>query len=272
MFNSNYLSTGFVDLDRLTHGLLRSTLTVVSSRPSLGKTDFVLSILRYIALCQKKNVYLFSLESKTEYIMQRLLAAQSGIRKDFLREGLLRSEDWAKLEEAIVNLEKANIFINDSHDITVSGINEQIRGHIHEFKPDLIIVDYLELINSDYGQNRYEATTEIIKNLKQLAMELVCPVVVTCQLTRDISRRENKRPILSDLRDSGQIEYNADTVLFLHNEDEMLNPERKNITEVIVAKNRNGPIGAIELVYIKNIGRFANYEKTHENLSKPDQN
>jgi replicative DNA helicase len=247
--------TGFPDLDRLTSGFGPSELIVVASRPSVGKTDFVLNIIRHVTTMQEKTACLFSLESDTQAVMTRLIAAESKTHKSKINNGLLSAEEWEKVSQATGKLGSVDIFIDDSPDLTVLTMSNKLKSLYPPL--DLIVIDYLGLIKGDFGQNRYEVTSEIIRQLKNLAKEFNCPIIITCQLSREIEDRLSKRPILSDLRDSGEIEQAADKVLFLYRED-YYDPrtEKKNIVEVIVAKQRNGPVGTIELYYPPQLGAF----------------
>ena len=259
--------TGFTDLDyKLEGGLQKGSLYVLAARPSMGKTAFILNVAKHICVDERKTAIIFSLEMPKEALMTRLLSMESHVDADRLRKGSVTPTDWEGLIEAASNLGESGLLIDDTFNITVGEIRSKCRKYKEEH-PDLAVVfiDYLQLIRGSgkYNSPVYEVG-EISKSLKGLARDLGLPVVTLSQLSRDTAKRENKRPVLSDLRDSGSIEQDADVVMFLHREDYYNhdpNFEKKNVTELIIAKQRNGPIGTVELIWLPDQTRFANKER-----------
>ncbi|HHW91465.1 MAG TPA: replicative DNA helicase [Firmicutes bacterium] len=252
------IPTGFKDLDRLTAGLQPSDLIVVAARPSMGKTSFALNVALHVALEAKIPVAIFSLEMSREQLIQRMLSSEAGIDGQRLRTGFLDEEDWLLLTTAMARLSEAPIFIDDTPSITVMDIRAKARRLVQERGQALILLDYLQLVNSRRAfESRQQEITEISRGLKALARELQVPVVALSQLSRAVEQRQDKRPVLSDLRESGAIEQDADVVAFIY-WDEYYNPdtEKKGIAEIIIGKQRNGPTGLVQLAFLKDSMRF----------------
>ena len=253
------ISTGFRDLDRDTSGLQKSDLILVAARPSMGKTAFTLNIATYAAM-HGHTVAFFSLEMSKEQLVQRMLCSEGGIDSQRLRTGQLEDADWDRLINTADRVSKASIYIDDTAGINVMDLRSKARRLKAEHGLDLIVIDYLQLMQGrarSSSDNRQQEISEISRSLKALARELDVPVVALSQLSRSVESRTVKKPMLSDLRESGSIEQDADIVMFLYRED-YYDPEteRKNITEVIIAKHRNGPIGTIELFFQKEFTKF----------------
>ena len=255
------LSTGFKDLDRLTSGLQPSDLILIAARPSMGKTAFVLNIAQHIGIKEKKAVAFFSLEMSKEQLVQRMLCAESTIDSQRLRIGELEPNDWTKLVSGADRLSAAPIFIDDTSGITVMEMRSKCRRLKIEYDLKLIIIDYLQLMQGSSkkgSENRQQEISEISRSLKGLAREIGVPVIALSQLSRSVESRQVKKPMLSDLRESGSLEQDADIVAFLYRDD-YYNPdsEQKNITEVIIAKHRNGPVDTIQLFFHKQFTKFS---------------
>ena len=262
------LATGFKDLDRLTSGLQKSDLILVAARPSMGKTAFTLNIASNVPIREKKAVAFFSLEMSKEQLVQRMLCAEASIDSQKLRIGELEDDDWTKLINAADRLSGAPIFIDDTAGISVLEMRSKARRLKVEHDLSLIIIDYLQLMQGSGGkggENRQQEISEISRSLKGLARELGVPVVALSQLSRSVESRQVKKPMLSDLRESGSLEQDADIVAFLYRED-YYNPdtENKNITEIIVAKHRNGPVDSVQLFFHKQFTRFADLTRLPE--------
>lgn len=253
--------TGLIDLDRLLGGLQKSDLLIVAGRPGSGKTGFLLSVAKNAAQKHKKHVAIFSLEMSNEQLVQRLIAQETGIDTQRLRSGKLSEEDLPLFTHAIEVLGDTHIFLDDTPAITPLQLRTKCRRLHLEYQLDLIIVDYLQLMSGDTRtENRVQEVSYISRNLKVLARELNVPVLAAAQLSRAVEQRADKKPVLSDLRESGSLEQDADVVMFIHRPD-MLDREspRQNIAEIIVAKHRNGPTHpGIELVFLHNLARFDN--------------
>lgn len=255
------LSSGFKDLDRLTAGLQPSDLILIAARPSMGKTAFVLNIAQHVAVKEKKAVAVFSLEMSKEQLVQRMLCCEAPIDAQRLRIGELQDNDWKNLVRAAERLSAAPIFIDDTPGITVAEMRAKARRLKAEHDLKLVVIDYLQLMSgggSNKGENRQQEISEISRSLKSLARELNVPVIALSQLSRSVESRQSKKPMLSDLRESGSLEQDADIVAFLYRED-YYNPETelKNITEVIIAKHRNGPVDTVQLYFHKAFTKFA---------------
>ena len=253
------ISTGFRDLDRDTSGLQKSDLILVAARPSMGKTAFTLNIATYAAM-HGHTVAFFSLEMSKEQLVQRMLCSEGGIDSQRLRTGQLEDADWDRLINTADRISKASIYIDDTAGINVMDLRSKARRLKAEHGLDLIVIDYLQLMQGrarSSSDNRQQEISEISRSLKALARELDVPVVALSQLSRSVESRTVKKPMLSDLRESGSLEQDADIVMFLYREDYYdQETERKNITEVIIAKHRNGPIGTIELFFQKEFTKF----------------
>lgn len=260
------LSTGFKDLDKLTAGLQASDLILIAARPSMGKTAFVLNIAQHVGIVQKKAVAFFSLEMSKEQLVQRMLCAESAIDSQRLRIGELEAKDWTKLVSGADRLSAAPIFIDDTAGITVMEMRSKARRLKIEHNLSLIIIDYLQLMQGSGkgkgSENRQQEISEISRSLKALAREIHVPVIALSQLSRSVESRQVKKPMLSDLRESGSLEQDADIVAFLYRDD-YYNPdsENKNITEVIVAKHRNGPVDTVQLFFHKQFTKFSDLSK-----------
>jgi len=256
------ISTGFKELDVLLGGFQKSDLIVLAARPSVGKTALALDMMRHAALIEKKNVAFFSLEMSNMQIMDRLLGMQSGIPFWEIRTNKLNEEKVKKLANTMGELADANIFIDDSPGQNINQIRTKARRLMLEQGVDIIFVDYLQLMHGNTKESRALEVGEVSQGLKNLAKELNVPVVALSQLSRAIELRQNRRPQLSDLRESGSIEQDADVVIFLDRE-ETWNPdtEKKGSAEVFVAKHRNGPTGVVELAFINEIASFRNLYK-----------
>ena len=255
------LPTGFGDFDRITAGLQPSDLILIAARPSMGKTALVLNIAQHIAVREKKTVAFFSLEMSKEQLVQRLLCADAPIDSQRLRIGELRDDDWKKLVNAADRLSRSKIFIDDKPGITVMEMRAKARRLKSEHGLDLLIIDYLQLMQGGVGsgrsENRQQEISEISRSLKALARELDIPIIALSQLSRSVETRADKKPQLSDLRESGSLEQDADIVSFLYREDYYnSSTEKANITEFIIAKHRNGPVGRVELFFEKSFTKF----------------
>ncbi len=263
------LATGFKDFDRLTAGLQPSDLILLAARPSMGKTALVLNIAQNIAIREKKAVAFFSLEMSKEQLVQRMLCAEAPIDSQRLRVGELEDNDWRKLVNAADRLSQCNIFIDDTPGMTVMEMRGKARRLKREYDIQLMVIDYLQLMQGATGssksENRQQEISEISRSLKALARELSVPVIALSQLSRGVESRQIKKPMLSDLRESGSLEQDADIVAFLYRED-YYNPEteKKNITELIVAKHRNGPVDTVQLFFHKHFTRFQDLAKMPE--------
>lgn len=252
------ISTGFPDLDKLTSGLQSSDLIVVAARPSMGKTNFCLNIARNVALRERVPVVIFSLEMSQEQLAMRLIAAEADIDGQRLRTGDLTDEMWTRLTQALGRLGDAPIFIDDSPGLSPLELAAKART-IHRRTPlGLIIIDYLQLMSARaHSENRQQEISEISRSLKGLARELSVPVLTLSQLSRAVESRNDKHPMLSDLRESGAIEQDADLVAFIYRDDYYVkDSEQQGQAEVIIAKQRNGPTGTINFVFRKDTGKF----------------
>ncbi|WP_128895583.1 replicative DNA helicase [Longirhabdus pacifica] len=260
------IPSGFTDLDRMTSGFQPSDLIIVAARPSVGKTAFALNIAQNVGARAKKGVAIFSLEMSASQLVQRMLCAEANVDANRLRTGQLEAEDWEKMTMAIGTLAEAEIYIDDSPGITVAEIRSKCRRLKKEKGLDMIVIDYLQLIHGrGKSDNRQQEVSEISRTLKQIARELEVPVIALSQLSRSVEQRQDKRPMMSDLRESGSIEQDADIVSFLYRDDYYnQESEKKNIIEIILAKQRNGPVGTVELVFLKNYNKFVNYDRAHE--------
>ncbi len=261
--NKNALTgipSGFSDLDRQTSGFQKSDLILVAARPSMGKTALTLNIATYVAVHEKKPVAFFSLEMSKEQLVMRLLSAIGAIDSQRLRYGDLTDDEWSQLINAAALLSEAPFYIDETPSISIMELRSKARRLKAEHGLALIVVDYLQLMQgrgSKNGDNRQQEIAEISRSLKALARELAVPVIALSQLSRSVESRTIKRPMLSDLRESGSLEQDADIVMFLYREDYYdAETENKNITEVIIAKHRNGPIGTVRLFFHKEFTKF----------------
>ena len=259
------LSTGFKDLDKLTAGLQPSDLILVAARPSMGKTAFTLNIASHVALKENKPVAFFSLEMSKEQLMQRMLCAEGLVESQRLRVGDLDEQDWQKLIAAADKFSKAPLYIDDTPGISIMELRSKARRLQQEKGLSLVLIDYLQLMQgraNKNGDNRQQEISEISRSLKSLARELNVPVIALSQLSRSVESRQIKKPMLSDLRESGSIEQDADIVMFLYRDDYYNeDSEKKNIAEVILAKHRAGSTGTVELLWLGSYTKFVNLEK-----------
>lgn len=259
------IPTGFTDLDNLTSGLQESDLILVAARPSMGKTAFTLNIAANVAMQAKKSVAFFSLEMSKVQLMQRLMCAEASMDSQKVRTGGIPDSEWSKLMDIAEVIGKAPIYIDDTAGIQINELRSKARRLKAQHGLDLIIIDYLQLMQGSgrsSNDNRQAEIAEISRSLKSLARELNVPVIALSQLSRSVESRQIKRPMLSDLRESGSLEQDADIVMFLYRED-YYEPEttNKNITEVIIAKHRNGPVDTVKLYFQKAFTRFDNLSK-----------
>ncbi|WP_088243354.1 replicative DNA helicase [Calothrix rhizosoleniae] len=251
---------GFYDLDSMTSGFQRSDLVIIAGRPSMGKTAFCLNLAHNIATLYKLPVAMFSLEMSKEQLVQRLLASEAGIESGYLRSGRISQSQWEPLSRAIGMLSEMPIYIDDTPNITVTEMRSQARRLQAEMGTELglVIIDYLQLMEGA-GDNRVQELSRITRSIKGLARELNTPVIALSQLSRGVEARTNKRPMLSDLRESGSIEQDADLVIMLYRDDyyNSDSPDR-GIAEVIIAKHRNGPTGTVKLLFDPQYTKFKN--------------
>jgi len=253
------LETGYVDLDEQLSGLQPSNLIVVGARPAMGKTSFALGMVAHAGVRLGQPVLLFSLEMSHLELTQRLLCAEARVDASRLRTGRLRESDWPKIGHAISRMSEAPIFIDDNPNLTVMDIRARARRLKSQHGLSLVVVDYLQLMTGRHGvENRQVEVSEISRGLKILARELQVPVVALSQLSRALESRQDKRPMLADLRESGSIEQDSDVVLFIYR-DEIYNPDSpdRGTAEIIIAKHRNGPTGVTQLAFVDRFTRFA---------------
>ena len=258
------IPSGFRDLDRLTSGFQRNDLIIVAARPSVGKTAFALNIAQNVAVNTDENVAIFSLEMGADQLVSRMLCAEGNIDAQRLRTGKLEGDDWGKLTMAMGSLSNSGIFIDDSAGIRVSEIRSKCRRLKQEHGLGMIVIDYLQLISGSsarMSENRQQEVSEISRSLKALARELNIPVIALSQLSRGVESRQDKRPMMSDLRESGSIEQDADIVGFLYRDDYYdQETEKQNIIEIIISKQRNGPVGTVELAFVKEYNKFVDLD------------
>lgn len=264
------IPTGFIDLDYKLSGLQPSDLVLIAARPSMGKTAFVLNIAQYIAFKKDKGAAIFSLEMSKEQLVNRLFALESQVDSQAIRTGNLKDSDWEKLIEGAGIIGKSNLIIDDTPGISVSELRSKCRKYKLEYDIQVIIIDYLQLMTGSVGgrsESRQQEISEISRSLKALARELNVPVVALSQLSRAVESRPDKRPMLSDLRESGAIEQDADVVMFIYR-DEYYNKdsEFKKQAEIIIAKQRNGPVGTVNLAWLGEYTKFANLSRQEESF------
>lgn len=257
------LSTGFVDLDYKTSGFQPSDLILLAARPSMGKTAFALNIAQHMAFRKDVTVAIFSLEMSKVQLVNRLLAMESRVDSQSLRTGHLKDEDWTKLVEGADIVGKSNLIIDDTPGISVSELRSKCRKFKLEHDLGIIFIDYLQLMTgSGRSDSRQQEISDISRSLKSVARELSVPVVALSQLSRAVEQRPDHRPMLSDLRESGAIEQDADVVMFIYRDDYYnKDTEKKGIAEINIAKQRNGPIGVVELVWLPQYTQFVNMKK-----------
>ncbi|MDE5748165.1 MAG: replicative DNA helicase [Acetatifactor sp.] len=257
------IATGFLDLDYRTAGLQPSDLILIAARPSMGKTAFVLNIAQHIAFKLELTVAIFSLEMSKEQLVNRLFSLQSSVDAQNLRTGQLNDEEWEKLIEGAGVIGRSNLFIDDTPGISIAELRTKCRKLKLEHDLSIVIIDYLQLMSgSGRSDSRQQEISDISRALKGLARELRVPVVALSQLSRAVEQRPDHRPMMSDLRESGAIEQDADVVMFIYR-DEYYNhdTEKKDIAEIIIGKQRNGPIGTVELAWLSKYTKFANLER-----------
>ena len=259
------IPTGFIDLDYKLSGLQPSDLVLVAARPSMGKTAFVLNIAQYVAFKKDKCTAIFSLEMSKEQLVNRLFSLESQVDAQALRTGNMKDSDWEKLIEAAGIIGQSNLIIDDTPSISISELRSKCRKYKMEHGLDLIIIDYLQLMSGSVGgrsESRQQEISDISRSLKALARELNVPVIALSQLSRAVEQRPDKRPMLSDLRESGAIEQDADVVMFIYR-DEYYNKdsEYKKQAEIIIAKQRNGPVGTVNLAWLGEYTKFANLSR-----------
>ena len=260
------LSTGFVGLDKITTGLHEDNLIILAARPAMGKTALALNIAQYIAVKDKKPVAIFSLEMGAESLIERMLASEGMVEGYHLKTGNLSVEEWSRLVHAQGNLYDAPIFVDDTAGIRISEIRSKARKLAQEMGGlGVIIIDYLQLITGSKGENRQQVVSEISRELKILAKDLKLPVIALSQLSRAVEQRQDKRPMLADLRESGSIEQDADIVAFLYRDayyqkEQADSQEANNVTELILEKNRHGSLGTVKLYFHKEYTKFSSVE------------
>ena len=262
--NVTGVATGFIDLDYKTAGMQPSDLILIAARPSMGKTAFVLNIAEYVAFRQNQTVAIFSLEMSKEQLVNRLFSMESKVDSQHLRTGNLSDDEWEKLIESAGVIGKSNLIIDDTPGISISELRSKCRKYKLEHHLDMIIIDYLQLMTGSgrSTDSRQQEISDISRSLKALARELNVPVMALSQLSRAVEQRPDHRPMLSDLRESGAIEQDADVVMFIYRDDYYnKDTERKNISEIIIAKQRNGPIGTVELVWLPDFTKFGNLQR-----------
>ncbi|ADL36486.1 replicative DNA helicase DnaB2 (plasmid) [Butyrivibrio proteoclasticus B316] len=257
------IATGFTDLDYSTSGFHSADLVLIAARPSMGKTAFALNIAEYMALHDNKCVAIFSLEMPKEQLVNRLIAMDSRVDSTRIKSGDLTDSDWNSVIDSAGIIAKSKFIIDDSSGITIQDIQAKCRKFKSEAGLDIVFIDYLQLVGSKQGKNssasRQEIVAEISKALKSLARELEIPIIALSQLNREAEKRADHLPILSDLRESGSIEQDADMVMFIHREDFYnKDTEKKGVAQIIIAKQRNGPIGTVELAWLPEYTKFAN--------------
>ncbi|WP_202081548.1 replicative DNA helicase [Caldalkalibacillus salinus] len=264
------IPSGYRDLDEMTSGFQRSDLIILAARPSVGKTAFALNVAQNVAARANETVAIFSLEMSASQLVQRMLCAEGNIDANRMRMGSFMEEDWEKMTMAIATLSKANIFIDDTPGITVSQIRSKCRRLKAEHGLGIILIDYLQLIHGSGKENRQQEISAISRTLKNIARELDCTIIALSQLSRAVEQRQDKRPMLSDLRESGSIEQDADIVAFLYRDDYYdQETENKNVIEILIAKQRNGPVGKVELAFLKEYNKFVNLSRQDEPQAPP---
>ena len=262
--NVTGIATGFIDLDYRTAGMQPSDLILVAARPSMGKTAFVLNMAQYMAFNQNQTVAIFSLEMSKEQLVNRLFSMESRVDSQHIRTGKLSDAEWEKLIESAGMIGRSNLIIDDTPGISISELRSKCRKYKLEHDLKIVIIDYLQLMSGSGrgSDSRQQEISDISRSLKALARELNVPVVALSQLSRAVEQRPDHRPMLSDLRESGAIEQDADVVMFIYRDDYYnKDTDKKGIAEIIIAKQRNGPIGTVELVWMPDYTKFANIKK-----------
>ena len=255
------VGSGFADLDAKTSGFQKGDMVLIAARPSMGKTTFALNIAEHAALREGKSVVIFSLEMSKEQLAYKLLCSEANVDLLKLRTGALEDKDWENIAKATGPLSKAKIYIDDTAGVSVMEMRSKCRRLKLEYGIDMILIDYLQLMSGSNSESRQQEVSEISRSIKALAKEMECPVIALSQLSRAPEQRADHRPMLSDLRESGSIEQDADVVMFLYR-DEYYNKEteEKNIAECIIAKQRNGPVGTVKMVFIGQLSKFGNLD------------
>jgi replicative DNA helicase len=257
------VATGFYDLDYKTAGLQPSDLILVAARPSMGKTAFVLNVAEHVALRSNVTTAIFSLEMSKDQLVKRILSMHSKVDSQAIRSGDLSDDDWLKLVESARTIGNSNLIIDDTSSISISELRSKCRKFKLEHNLGLVIIDYLQLMSgSKKSESRQQEISEISRSLKALAREINAPVVALSQLSRAVEQRPDKRPMLSDLRESGAIEQDADVVMFIYRDDYYNHDsEDAGISEIIIGKQRNGPTGTVKLAWLSQYTKFANLER-----------
>lgn len=263
------IPTGFIDLDYRTAGMQPSDLILVAARPSMGKTAFELNLAEYMAFKKNLTVALFSLEMSKEQLINRMFSLESKVDAQKLRTGQLNDQEWEQLIESAGQMGKSNLIIDDTPGISISELRSKCRKYKLEHNLAIVMIDYLQLMSgSGKTESRQQEISDISRALKSLARELNIPVIALSQLSRAVERRDDRRPMLSDLRESGAIEQDADVVMFLYRDDYYNKDTKdKGISEVIIAKQRNGPIGTVKLAWLPEYTKFANLDPSYNNDS-----
>ncbi len=253
-----------MDLDAKTSGFQKGDMVLIAARPSMGKTTFALNIAEHAALREGKSVVIFSLEMSKDQLAYKLLCSEANVDMLALRTGNLEDKDWDSIARASGPLSKAKIYIDDTAGVTVMEMRSKCRRIKIEHGIDLIMIDYLQLMSGSGSESRQQEVSEISRSIKALAKEMECPVIALSQLSRAPEQRADHRPMLSDLRESGSIEQDADVVMFLYR-DEYYNKEteEKNVGECIIAKQRNGPVGTVKLAWLGQFSKFGNLDTVH---------
>lgn len=259
------VATGFYDLDYKTAGLQPSDLILVAARPSMGKTAFVLNVAEYAALKSNVSTAIFSLEMSKDQLVKRMLSMNSKVDSQAMRTGDLQDEDWIKLVESAKTIGNSNLIIDDTPGISISELRSKCRKYKLEHNLGLVIIDYLQLMSGGKkSESRQQEISEISRSLKALAREIQAPVVALSQLSRAVEQRPDKRPMLSDLRESGAIEQDADVVMFIYRDDYYNHDsEEAGVSEIIIGKQRNGPTGTVKLAWLSQYTKFANLERSN---------
>jgi replicative DNA helicase len=263
--------TGFKDLDHVLEGLQPSDLLIIAGRPGQGKTGFLLSVARNAALTHKKRVAIFSMEMSNEQVVQRLISQETGIDSQRLRTGKLSEDELPLFTQAIEVFSDTKIFLDDTPALTPMQLRTKCRRMHMEFGLDLVLVDYLQLMSGDTrNDNRVQEVSYISRNLKVLARELNVPVLAAAQLSRAVEQRTDKRPVLSDLRESGSLEQDADIVMFIYRPDQYeKDTVKQNVAEIMISKHRNGPTGNVELVFLSQLAKFVDAATHQVDLGHP---
>lgn len=252
----------------MTAGFQKNDLIIVAARPSVGKTAFALNIAQSVATKTDETVAIFSLEMGAEQLVMRMLCAEGNLDAQRMRTGKLTPEDWGKLSLALGSLSNSKVFIDDTPGIRVNDIRTKCRRLAQEHGLGMVVIDYLQLIQGGKSkENRQQEVSEISRTLKEIARELQVPVIALSQLSRSVEARQDKRPMMSDIRESGSIEQDADIVAFLYRDDYYeKETEKKDIIEIIIAKQRNGPVGTVELAFRKEYNKFLSIDRNHQDM------